>query len=146
SWPDGQEVYVSKTSGEIVQYTTSASRRAAYFGAIPHWLYITSLRKHGPQWSQIVIWTSGVGTLGALLGIVIGISMYSPSKHYLHAGTPTSIPYRGPKRWHHVLGLIFGAGAVTWAFSGMLSMDPFPALRPAGAGGGRGVQRLAGIR
>src|SRR5256885_10897627 len=25
-----------------------------------------------------------------------------------------------------VLGLIFGLGAVTWAFSGMLSMDPFP--------------------
>jgi hypothetical protein len=40
-----------------------------------------------------------------------------------------------------VLGLIFGIAAVTWAFSGMLSMDPFPtrtggqalALRPGGA-------------
>ena len=27
-----------------------------------------------------------------------------------------------------VLGLIFGLGAATWAFSGMLSMDPFPPL------------------
>src|SRR5262249_54078849 len=36
------------------------------------------------------------------------------------------LPYRGQKRWHTVLGLIFGLGATTWAFSGMLSMDPFP--------------------
>jgi hypothetical protein len=42
-----------------------------------------------------------------------------------------------------VLGLVFGAGAVTWAFSGMLSMDPFPERtnRPVGGGPqiGRGV-------
>jgi hypothetical protein len=30
------------------------------------------------------------------------------------------------KRWHTVLGLLFGVLAATWAFSGMLSMDPFP--------------------
>ncbi|HXH25317.1 MAG TPA: PepSY domain-containing protein, partial [Vicinamibacterales bacterium] len=50
-----------------------------------------------------------------------------------HDGAPTSIPYRGQKRWHMVLGLVFGLGAVTWAFSGMLSMDPFPS-RTGGAG------------
>src|SRR4029079_5586606 len=27
SWPDGQQVYVSDATGEVVQYTTSASRR-----------------------------------------------------------------------------------------------------------------------
>ena len=116
----------------MVQYTTTASRWGAYVGAIPHWLYFTPLRKHGPQWSQVVIWSSGIGTVAAILGIVIGVWMYSPSKRYRYAGAPTSIPYRGQKRLHTIFGLIFGLGAATWAFSGMLSMDPFPTREPAG--------------
>ena len=137
SWPDGEQVYVSETSGEVVQYTTTRSRIGAYLGPIPHWLYFTPLRKHQPQWSAVVIWSSGIGTVAAILGLVVGIWMYSPSKRYRDAGAPTSIPYRGQKRWHMVLGLIFGLGAVTWAFSGMLSMDPFPATRTGGPTGGR---------
>ena len=48
-----------------MQYTTTASRWGAYVGAIPHWLYFTPLRKHGPQWSRVVIWSSGIGTVAA---------------------------------------------------------------------------------
>ena len=138
SWPSGDQLYISESTGEVVQYTTTASRLGAYLGAIPHWLYFTPLRKNGPLWSQVVIWSSGIGTVSAILGIVIGIWMYSPRKRYRYRGEPTSIPYRGQKRWHTVFGLIFGLGAATWAFSGMLSMDPFPAQRTGGpAGGGR---------
>jgi len=126
SWPNGEQVYVSGASGEVVQYTTSASRFWAYLGAIPHWLYFTPLRKHQPEWSRLVIWTSGIGAVVALMGIAIGVWMYSFSKRYQYDGVPTSLPYRGPKRWHAILGLIFGAAAASWAFSGMLSMDPFP--------------------
>jgi hypothetical protein len=36
------------------------------------------------------------------------------------------MPYRGWKRLHAIIGLIVGIGAITWAFSGMLSMDPLP--------------------
>src|SRR6185369_5175348 len=103
------------------------------------------------EWSTFVIWSSGIGTGAAILGIVVGVWMYSPSKLYRNAGTPTSIPYRGQKRWHTLLGLIFGIGAVTWAFSGMLSMEPFPLTRPSagassgGAGGGRRGGGNAGI-
>ena len=111
-----------------MQYTTTASRIGAYLGPIPHWFYFTPLRKHGPQWSRVVIWSSGIGTIAAILGVVIGIWMYSPSKKYRYAGAPTSIPYRGQKRWHTVFGLIFGVATVTCAFSGMLSMDPFPSF------------------
>jgi hypothetical protein len=126
SWPDGEQVYVSAATGEVVQYTTSASRFWAYLGAIPHWLYFTPLRKHGLAWTRLVIWSSGIGTIGATLGIAIGIWMYSPAKRYRRAGRPTSIPYRGQKRWYLILGLLFGIAAITWAFSGMLSLDPFP--------------------
>lgn len=126
SWPSGEQVYVSQASGEVVQFTTTTSRMHAYLGPIPHWLYFTPLRKNGPQWSRVVIWSSGLATISSLLGLVVGVWMYSPSKRYRRRGVPTRIPFDGQKRWHHILGLIFGVASATWAFSGMLSMDPFP--------------------
>jgi hypothetical protein len=137
TWPNGEQVYISELTGEVVQYTTTASRLGAYVGAIPHWFYFTPLRKNGPLWSRAVIWASGIGTCTTILGLVIGVWMYSPRKRYRYNGQPTSIPYRGQKRWHTLFGLVFGVGAATWAFSGMLSMDPFPMQR-ANAGGRRG--------
>jgi hypothetical protein len=149
SWPDGQQVYVSGNSGDVVQATTTASRTWAYLGAIPHWFYFTPLRKNGPTWSRVVIWSSGIGTGAALLGMVIAVWMYSPSKRYRYEGAPTSIPYRGQKRLHTIFGLIFGMGAVTWAFSGMLSMEPFPLSRGGEEGPSlpqfRGLVRFADI-
>jgi len=46
SWPDGQRVYISEALGDVVQYTTRASRLGAYLGPIPHWLYFTPLRRN----------------------------------------------------------------------------------------------------
>ncbi len=129
SWPNGEQVYVSTVTGDVEQYTTRASRIGAYFGAIPHWLYFTPLRKRASVWARIVIWASGLGTVAALFGIIIGVSAYSPSKQYRKEGAPSSLPYTGQKRWHSILGLIFGLLACSWAFSGMLSMDPFPRLQ-----------------
>jgi hypothetical protein len=125
SWPDGQQVYVSAVTGEVVQYTTRESRLAAYFGAIPHWFYWTPLRKNGKAWNQVVIWSSGIGTCVTLLGLIIGGWMYSTSGRYRYRGQPSRIPYSGQKRWHMLLGLPFGILACTWAFSGLLSMEPF---------------------
>ena len=133
SWPDGQQVYVSTLTGEVVQYTTRGSRLAAWMGAIPHWLYFTPLRRRGQQWNRVVIWASGFGTLAALLGITIGLWTYSPSRAYRYAGEAASFPYHGQKRWHAILGLLFGVFACTWAFSGMLSMDPAPRLQEGSA-------------
>ncbi len=132
---DGQQIYMNGRTADIVQYTTTESRFWAYLGAIPHWLYFTPLRKHQPEWFSFVVWTSGVGTVSALLGVIVAIWMLSPAKKYRHAGTPTSIPYRGWKRWHTIIGLVFGIVTVTWAFSGLLSMGPFDF-----------VERLAGNR
>jgi len=119
SWPNGDQVYVSGSSGEVVQFTTRSSRIFAHLGPIPHWLYYTPLRKNGPLWSKVVIWLSGIATIVALMGLTVGLMMYSPSRRI-------SIPYTGQKRLHHILGLFFGTVACTWAFSGMLSMEPFP--------------------
>jgi hypothetical protein len=126
SWPDGAEVYVSSVTGEVVQATTRGSRLGAWFGAIPHWLYFTPLRKRGGAWSRTVIWASGIGTVTSLLGLVVGLLLYSPAaRRYRFPRGRSSIPYAGQKRWHTLLGLLFGFVACTWVFSGMLSMDPF---------------------
>ena len=117
SWPGGEEVYVSEANGQVVQFTTRASRLGAYFGAIPHWLYFTPLRKNGLLWSRVVVAASALATVAALFGLVVGVWMYAPSR---------GVPYRGQKRLHMILGLFFGIIACTWAFSGMLSMEPFP--------------------
>ncbi len=77
-----------------------------------------------------MIWSSGTGAAGALMGVVIGTWMSSPRKKYRIDGKPTSFPYRGQKRWHTILGLVFGIAAVTWAFSGMMSLDHFRACSP----------------
>lgn len=116
SWPNGDDVYVSEVTGEVVQRTTHFGRVAAYFGAIPHWLYFTPLRKNGRLWSRVVIWASGIGSAAAALGLVIGVWITLAAKR---------IPYAGRKRRHVMLGLIFGLSACAWAFSGMLSMEPF---------------------
>jgi hypothetical protein len=141
SFADGQQVYVSGRDAEVVQYTTSESRFWAYLGAIPHWVYFTPLRKDQPKWFLFVVWTSGIGTVAAILGIIIAIWMFSPSKRYSYGGAPTSIPYTGWKRWHTIIGLVFGVITATWAFSGLLSMGPFDFLdRLTGNTRGRGAR------
>ena len=129
SWPDGQQAYVSGVTADVVQYTTTSSRFWAYLGAIPHWLYFTPLRKNAREWFSFVVWSSLIGTIAALMGVVIAVWMYSPRQRYRHAGRPTSIPYKGWKRWHTITGLIFGLVTTTWAFSGLLSMGPFPIMQ-----------------
>jgi len=124
-------------------------------------MYFTPLRKHGPEWFSFVVWASGIATVSAILGIAIGLWMYSPSKRYRYAGAATSIPYKGQKRWHMILGLFFGVMATTWAFSGLLSMGPFDFIerltgnaekgdgaakaKGKGRGGGRGGFNPANI-
>jgi hypothetical protein len=124
-WADGQEVYISQVTGEVMQHTTRAARMGAYFGAIPHWLYFTPLRKNTGAWRALVIALSFAGTLMTLLGIVVGLWLYSPSKRFRFADGPSSIPYAGWKRWHTILGLVFGLVTFTWILSGIFSMNPF---------------------
>ena len=140
TWPNADEVYVSQATGQVVQSTSRASRLGAYFGAIPHWLYFTPLRKEGLLWARVVIWTSGFATFAALIGLVVGVWMYSPSLRYRPQGVPSTIPYHGQKRLHTILGLFFGLFACTWAFSGMLSLDPFPTGGEASFDGASKIQ------
>ncbi len=125
AWLNGEEVYVSQETGEVVQHTTRASRIGAYFGAIPHWLYFTALRKDTALWANTVTWLAAAGSVMSLVGIVVGLWLYSPSiKRYRFPNGRSSIPYAGQKRLHTIFGLIFGLVVFTWILSGMFSMNP----------------------
>jgi hypothetical protein len=141
SWPDGQQIYLNGITGEVVQYTTFGSRIAAHVSAIPHWVYYTPLRKHQSRWITFMIWSSIIGTAGAIIGMIVAVWMYSPKKRYRLDSQPTGIPYRGQKRWHWILGMVFGVATVTWTFSGLMSLGPFPLVQRLTATAPRGQQQ-----
>ncbi len=134
----GTELYVNGASGEIFQQTTRRERILAWLGAIPHWLYPTALRRNGPLWSKLVIWTAVIGTFLTATGLYVGISRLQRRQD-----GKLGSPYRGWWYWHHLAGLCFGVLALTWVFSGLLTMNPWGLLLGSEIGG-RVRQQLAG--
>jgi hypothetical protein len=108
----GTELYVSSATGNVVLTTTRNSRLANYFGSIVHWIYATPLRHHREAWSAMMWWLSLLATIGATLGVVIGLARLG-----------TGPAYQGLQRWHHISGLIFAPFLLAWIFSGFLSVD-----------------------
>nr|TFG52856.1 MAG: peptidase [Hyphomicrobiales bacterium] len=115
------EIYVSSTSGKVLNYTNRHIRFWNWLGAVPHWLYFTPLRENPALWTEIVVWTSFVGCILTLLGLYIGIRQF---RRRTSTGKLAS-PYRGLWYWHHIPGLVFGVFTLTWVFSGLLSMTPW---------------------
>src|SRR5690606_34213656 len=122
--PGRHEIYVSGATGEVFQQTNRRTRLLAWLGAIPHWLYPLELRRHGQLWSQVVIWTSILGTFLAATGLYVGIARFRRRGRH---GRPGS-PFFGWWYWHHVSGLVFGVLALTWVFSGLMTMNPWGLL------------------
>ncbi|MEY4642245.1 MAG: hypothetical protein RLZZ227_2239 [Pseudomonadota bacterium] len=118
----GTEVYVSDARKAVSVYTTTQSRALAWVGTIPHWLYFTSLRLNQPLWYDIVVWSSAIGCVMALLGLILGVTQFRKTTPL---NVSRSIPYRGLMRWHYILGAVFGVFTLTWVFSGLLSMEPY---------------------
>ncbi len=118
----GTEVYVSRYAGEVRLVTTTKTRTLAWIATIPHWFYITPLRANQPLWYWTVVATSALGCLLALLGLVLGVTQFNKSKPFRWSN---AVRYQGWMRWHYISGVFFGIFALTWVFSGLLSMEPF---------------------
>jgi hypothetical protein len=118
----GTQAYVSPHTAEVRLVTTSKTRLLAWIATIPHWFYITPLRTHQPLWYWTVVATSALGCLLAVLGLVLGVIQFRKSQPFSWSA---SIRYRGMMRWHYIAGVLFGVFALTWVFSGLLSMEPF---------------------
>lgn len=119
--PSGTELYVSSRTGEIVLDTTARERAWNWVGSVAHWLYFRDLRAKPAVWSQVVMWTSGVGIVVAIAGLWLGIDRLRIRRRN---GGSTMTPYRGWMAWHHLAGIIGGTFMLTWIFSGWLSMGP----------------------
>lgn len=116
------ELYVSPRNADVVLATTRKDRLLAWLGVIPHWLYFAPLRLNQPLWYSVVVYASAAACVVALLGLVVGIVRFKPTRPLR---VLASIPYAGWMRWHYVAGAVFGVFTLTWAFSGLLSMEPF---------------------
>jgi len=130
------ELYVSERNAEVAVLTTRGSRALAWVGAIPHFLYFAPLRLNQPLWRQVVLWTSGIGIVLALLGILLGIVQMRIARPFRLSRIGASLPYTGWMKWHHATGLVFGIFTLTFVFSGWLSMEPWGWATSAGRFGG----------
>jgi hypothetical protein len=116
----GTEIYIHPPSGDIAMHTTSRTRFWAWLGVIPHWLYFRDLRVNQPLWYDIMVWTSLLACILALMGLVLAITELRRSRQ-----GKLSIPYGGWMRWHYISGAVFGLTTLGFAYSGLLSMEPF---------------------
>lgn len=130
------QLYISNTTGELIQYSTGSQRFWNWFGAVSHWLYPTFLRQHNQLWAQLVIWLSIAGIFLTVVGIYIGVRQLV--KRW---GKPDL--YRGWMLWHHYLGLFFGLFILTWVTSGLFSMNPWNMIDFSV--GARSQNRLQGL-
>jgi hypothetical protein len=119
---EGTELYVRPATAEVVMHTTRRSRLLAWTGTIPHWLYVTALRENQPLWYRTVVWTSAAACLLAVMGLALAVIQFRRTRPLNLA---RAIPYSGWMRWHYVTGVVFGFFTLTFAFSGLLSMEPF---------------------
>lgn len=134
----GTELYVSSTTGEIVQMTTRQVRFWNWIGAVVHWLYPTMLRQHAAVWLQVVIWLTIVSLFLTVIGAYVGIRQFRFRRRQRRS------PYRGWGLWHHYAGLVFGLFTLTWLVSGLFSVNPWGALE--GRSFADEAERLGGLR
>jgi hypothetical protein len=129
--PASTQVYVSARTGEVLQRTAASQRFWNWLGANIHWIYFSALRIHGSIWERVVWWVSMVAVLSTAAGVLLGWIRLASARGTTRGGLT---PFRGWLGWHHRIGLFAGTFALTWVFSGWLSMDDgrlFPSGQPS---------------
>jgi hypothetical protein len=135
--PAATDLYVSDVTGEVVLRTTRRDRFWGYLGPVTHWLYFTPLRSMGKPWFDTVVWSSVVGCVICISGLLWGVLRFSPFVRFRLKRQRVRSPYAGWMKWHHYAGLLFGVVTLTWTYSGLLSMEPFGWFEPTGRDRGR---------
>lgn len=120
---DKNIIYISSATGEVVQMLDRKERFWAWLGPIPHWIYYRDLIVNRPVWRQVIIWTSSLGVILSISGIILGfIRVKKKKKKTLFNFSPYKKRWF---KWHHYSGFIFGLFVFTWILSGLLSMNPW---------------------
>ncbi|WP_116812280.1 PepSY domain-containing protein [Steroidobacter cummioxidans] len=126
---DGTEIYVSAETADVRLVTTRSQRLLAWIGTIPHWIYFAGLKTNQPLWYQIVVWTAALACCLSVLGLILAVTQFRVTRPFQWS---KAVVYRGWMRWHYISGAIFGVFALTWAFSGLMSMEPWDWTRARG--------------
>ena len=85
-------LYISSRTGQVILETKRTERFWNWLGSTAHWLYPLALRKNGPLWTKVVVYTSLAGIVSVITGGVIGFMRLSIRKRY--RGENFS-PYKG---------------------------------------------------
>jgi hypothetical protein len=124
-------LYISSATGQVVLDAPRAQRLWNFAGAWLHWVYMLRDRPKDPVWSWTVIVLSAIGVVSTVTGILNGLWRWRFNGAY-KSGAKS--PFRDAvMRWHHMLGLVFGALVFTWMFSGLMSMNPLGMFDAKGA-------------
>ncbi len=120
----GTELSVPKATAEGIQLTTRETRLWAYLGAIPHWIYFSSLRQHRDLWVGVITAVSALGFVMCLAGVWLGIRGFWLG---YRSRRRLCTPYKKwDYRWHHILGFVFGLSVSAYIFSGLMSVQEVP--------------------
>ncbi len=117
----GRELHISAKTGAIAMESNRFDRTIMWVGRIPHIFETAWMRPHPQAYRQIMLWATGLATLVALGGMVLGIVRLSLIKRYAE-GRVT--PFRGWMEWHHILGLIGGVTLLVWIATAYIYMKP----------------------
>jgi len=120
--PNAGLLYVSSSTAQVVLDAPQAQQYWNYVGAWMHWLYPFRNHSTDPVWNWTIIVLSGIGLLSSISGMVVGVWRWRFSQPY-RSGRRSPYP-EGWMRWHHMIGLLFGAIVCTWIFSGLMAMNP----------------------
>lgn len=116
---DRSFTYVSSRTGEVLQHNTLSARRWAWVGALPHYVYVTPLRRDAGLWRKVVIWMSGLSTVSVLFGLVVAVRFLVRRRRF-------RIFRKRIWQWHYSFGLVFGLFMLAFIFSGMMSLADIP--------------------
>jgi len=89
---DDTELYIQPRTGEVSMHTTHESRLLAWIGVIRYWIYFEQLHVNQPLLYGIVVWTSTIATVLALIGLIIGVIKFRWPKPFRWSA---AIPYAG---------------------------------------------------
>lgn len=121
---DKTELFVSGKNGMPQQITTRKERIWAWVSAIPHKLYFPFIRRDVGRWKTCIIVGASICLVAALSGFILGIYMLA---NRYRQKKRLEVPYKkGWKRWHYIMGLVFGVFLIWWAISGIFSMSRVP--------------------
>ncbi len=125
--PGKRCIYLRKAV-KVLQWTDRNSRFWAWLGLFLIGCILLLYGKIKRFGLIFMIWASGLGAIMCFSGLWIGIWVFWKNRK-----KGLRSPYKKWwLRWHHITGVVFGVFALTFVFSGMMSLVDIPSWMQKG--------------